>query len=53
MKKKECLIRKFYELQVQNPTRGDWASSCDKDLYQLGIKKYEKKPIQEFVKREN
>ena len=35
--KEESLIRKFYELQVKNPTRGDWASTCDKDLDQLGI----------------
>ena len=33
----ESLIRKFYELQVKNPTKGDWASTCAKDLDQLGI----------------
>ena len=35
--KEESLIRKFYELQVKKPTRGDWASTCAKDLDQLGI----------------
>ena len=33
----ESLIRKFYELQVKKPTKGDWASTCVKDLHQLGI----------------
>ena len=33
----ESLIRKFYELQVKKPTKGDWASICVKDLNQLGL----------------
>ena len=33
----ESLIRKFYELQVQKPTRGDWASTCKENLKQLDI----------------
>ena len=33
----ESLIRKFYELQVTKPTKGDWASTCAKDLKQLGM----------------
>ena len=34
---KESLIRKFYELQVKKPTKGDWASTCAKDFNQLGM----------------
>ena len=30
-------IRKFLELQLENPTRGDWASSCQSNLRDLQI----------------
>ena len=30
-------IYKFLELQFQNPTKGDWASSCAQDLEDLEI----------------
>ena len=36
-KNPESLINKFLMLQFQNPTRGDWASSCVKDLEDLKI----------------
>ena len=32
-------IFKFLDLQIRNPTRGDWASSCVQDLKDLEIKK--------------
>ena len=32
-----CMIFKFFELQVTNPTQGDWASACFKDLKDLRI----------------
>ena len=35
--KKESLVRQFYELQVKNPTKGDWASTCSEDLEQLNF----------------
>ena len=31
------LIRKFFILQTEQPSRGDWASSCSKDLIELDI----------------
>ena len=31
------MIFKFFELQVSNPTRGDWVSACIKDLKELRI----------------
>ena len=33
------MTHKFFQLQVKNPTRGDWASSCLKDLKELKIEK--------------
>ena len=33
----ESLIYKFLELQFQNPTKGDWVSSCKQDLKDLEI----------------
>ena len=33
----DSLIHKFYKLQLENPTRGDWASSCLEDLKYLEI----------------
>ena len=31
------LISKFLQLQIENPTRGDWASNCINDLEELKI----------------
>ena len=31
------LIRRFYEIQVRNQTKGDWASTCAANLKQLKI----------------
>ena len=31
------LLYKFLQLQIENPTRGDWASNCIKDLEELKI----------------
>ena len=31
------MIFRFFQLQVENPTQGDWASACFKDLKELGI----------------
>ena len=33
----DSMIRKFFQLQVENPVRGDWASSCLKNLKKLDI----------------
>ena len=33
----DSLVYKFLKLQLKNPTRGDWASSCLKDLQELQI----------------
>ena len=33
------MIYKFFQLQVENPTRGDWVSACLKDLKELKIEK--------------
>jgi hypothetical protein len=33
------LIGKFFRLQVELPTKGDWASTCSNDLKELGITK--------------
>ena len=30
-------ISKFFTLQLQHPTQGDWASTCQKDLQKLNI----------------
>ena len=35
--KEDSLVRKFYELQVKKPTKGDWASTCAKNLKELQI----------------
>ena len=43
------MIYNFFQLQVSNPTRGDWATACLKDLKELRI--YESLPeIQEMNK---
>ena len=33
----DSLIKKFYNLQLSKPTRGDWASACKEDLRALKI----------------
>ena len=33
----ESQIFKFLKLQIENPTRGDWASTCQKDLKDFEI----------------
>ena len=33
----ESLLRKFLQLQMEEPTKGDWASTCLEDLQQLEI----------------
>ena len=33
----DSLIRKFYEIQLRKPTKGDWASTCAANLKQLKI----------------
>ena len=33
----QSMIRKFYELQLQKPTKGDWASTCAENIKQLKI----------------
>ena len=33
----ESLLRKFLELQMEEPIKGDWASTCFQDLQQLEI----------------
>jgi hypothetical protein len=33
----ESMIHKFLMLQITQPTRGDWASTCQDDLKQLEI----------------
>ena len=33
------MIYKFFQLQVKNPTRGDWVTACLKDLKELRIDK--------------
>ena len=35
----ESQIYKFFKLQQENPVRGDWVSTCLRDLAELGIKK--------------
>ena len=35
--KPDSLIYKFLQLQIENPTRGDWASSCIKDIKELKL----------------
>ena len=48
----ESLIRKFFYLQLEIPTKGGWASSCLKDLRELEIKlslkNIEEMPYNEF-----
>ena len=50
----ESLIRRFFDLQLKMPTKGDWASCCLKDLQELGIscslKEIEIMPYKEFKK---
>ena len=36
-KEEESMIHKFLTLQIENPTRFDWASTCIKDLKDLEI----------------
>ena len=31
------MVFKFFKLQLEQPTRGDWVSSCKTDLKELGI----------------
>ena len=33
----ESLLKKFLNLQLKNPTRGDWASTCMKNIQELEI----------------
>jgi hypothetical protein len=33
----DSLLNKFLNLQFKNPTRGDWASTCIKDLQELDL----------------
>ena len=33
----DSLVHNFLKLQVEKPTRGDWASSCVSDLRELKI----------------
>jgi hypothetical protein len=33
----ESLLRKFFQLQMDEPTKGDWASKCILDLKELKI----------------
>ena len=35
--KSESVIQRFFNLQLQNPTKGDWASICQQDLKELEI----------------
>jgi hypothetical protein len=35
--KPDCMILKFLNLQFENPSKGDWASTCLKDLKDLKI----------------
>ena len=35
--KEDSTIRKFLMLQFEQPSKGDWASSCTQDLEELGI----------------
>ena len=34
----ESIIYRMLKLQLENPTRGDWASSCFKDLENINLK---------------
>ena len=34
----DSILEEFFSLQLEMPTRGDWASRCLKDLQELGIK---------------
>ena len=34
----ESLLKKLFNLQISNPTKGDWASTCHEDLRKLEIK---------------
>ena len=34
---KQSQIFQFFELQLNNPVKGDWVSTCIKDLQELGI----------------
>ena len=35
----ESSLSKFFQLQLEFPTKGDWASTCQKDLEELRIEK--------------
>ena len=50
----ESQIYKFLKLQFQNPTKGDWASSCEQDLkdleIQLSVEEIKSLPKTQFCK---
>ena len=52
--KEESMVREFFQLQIEMPTKGDWASSCLKDLKYLEIflslEEIEKMPYNQFKK---
>ena len=33
----DSLLKKFFEIQLSNPTRGDWASTCQEDMKSLNF----------------
>ena len=33
----ESLLKRFFYLQLESPTKGDWGSTCNKDLKELNI----------------
>ena len=35
----ESYVKRMFHLQLENPKRGDWASTCIKDLKELGVNK--------------
>ena len=46
----DSMIRKFFQLQVENPVRGDWASSCLKNLSFKQIKEMSELKYTKLVK---
>ena len=50
--KEDSMVRQFFQLQTEVPTKGDWASSCLKDLKDLEIfsslKEIERMPYNQF-----
>ena len=50
--KEDSIVRKFFQLQIEMPTKGDWASSCLQDLRYLEIfsslEEIEKMPYNKF-----